>query len=99
MTGSVSSSSATSLPSSACVTTCTLPVAEGTITYPVALTTAASSPPSSEMFDATAGSGLGAITVGGSGAANPLGWWVNVPSYALTGAYTSTVTMAVVSAP
>jgi hypothetical protein len=28
-----------------------------------------------------------------------VGWWINVPASASAGAYTSTVTMAVVSAP
>jgi len=46
-----------------------------------------------------AGTGLGAIVIGGSTATNPLGWWLSVPATALSGTYTSTVTVSVASGP
>jgi hypothetical protein len=98
-TGSVTSISATTGPTATCATgaTCTLPT--NSTTYPVAVTTAASSPAAVTIYDTAAGTGLGQIVVGGSTAANPVGWWLNVPANAYSGAYTSTVTLAVVSAP
>ncbi len=98
-TGSVTSISATTAPTAACAasTTCTLPT--NTTTYPVAVTTASSSPTAVAIYDTAAGTGVGQIVIGGSSAANPVGWWVNVPASASAGAYTSTITMAVVSAP
>ena len=68
-------------------------------TYPVSITTAGSSPPAFKVFDSAGGSGLGTVTIGGHGAANPIGWWVKVPAVARAGTYTSTVTMAITSGP
>lgn len=98
-TGSVTSSTATTAPTPSCsgTTTCVLPT--NSTTYPVALTTAATTPTAVTIYDTAAATGLGNVVVGGSTAANPVGWWVNVPSNAYAGSYTSTVTMAVVSAP
>lgn len=98
-TGSLTSMSATTGPSAACATgsTCTLPT--NSTTYPVQITTAATAPPSVTLYDTAASTGMGKIVLGGSSAANPLGWWLNVPSNVYSGSYTSTVTMAVVSAP
>ena len=31
--------------------------------------------------------------------ANPVGWWVNVPGFVRSGSYTSTINLAVVTAP
>jgi hypothetical protein len=97
LTGSVSSVTATGAPSVTCVTSCTPPV--NTATYPVAITTAASSPTPATVYDTAAGSGLGPVTLGGSSSANPVGWWINVPANARAGSYTSTLTVAVVSGP
>jgi hypothetical protein len=97
LTGSLSSITATTAPSAACVTSCTPPI--DIATYPVAITTAASSPTPATVYDVPAGSGLGPVTLGGHGAANPVGWWINVPANARAGSYTSTVTVAVVSGP
>ena len=63
------------------------------------ITTAASSPTPATVYDVSAGSGLGPVTLGGHSAANPVGWWINVPANARAGSYTSTVTVAVVSGP
>ena len=97
ITGSTSSATAALAPSEACASSCTPPVS--TLTYPVAVTTASSSPTPADVYDVSAGSGLGVITIGGSGAADPVGWWVNLPGNAVAGAYTSTVTMTIVSGP
>jgi hypothetical protein len=95
--GSVSSISATTAPSATCTDTCTLPT--NTTTYPVAITTAASSPTPSTIYDTAASSGLGQLVIGGSTAADPLGWWLVVPASAYAGSYTSTVTVELVSGP
>jgi hypothetical protein len=97
VTGSISSAAATTAPTASCVTSCTPP--DNTVTYPVAITTAASSPTPGIVYDVSAGSGLGPMTIGGYGAAGPVGWWVNVAANALAGTYTSTVTVAVVAGP
>jgi hypothetical protein len=97
LSGSISSITASTAPTASCVTSCTLP--SDVTTYPVAITTASSSPPPADVYDVSAGSGLGAITLGGHTATNPVGWWVNVPANAVTGTYTSTVTVSIVSGP
>jgi hypothetical protein len=97
LTGSVTSATATTAPSAACVSSCVPPVTTGS--FPVAITTAVSAPTPATVYDVTGGSGLGPVTIGGSGAARPVGWWVAIPANALAGSYTSTVTVAVVSGP
>jgi hypothetical protein len=96
ITGSTSSlTSAT--PSVACGGSCILPT--DTTTYPVTITTAASSPTAYTIYDASAGSGIGQITIGGSAAAHPIGWWVTVPASADAGTYTSTIIVTLVTGP
>jgi hypothetical protein len=100
--GSLTSATATGYPTSACSpsTTCTLPTHTTTPTvFPVAITTATSAPTASVIYDANASTGIGSIAVGGSAAAAPVGWWLNVPGNAVPGTYTSTILMAVVSTP
>jgi len=95
--GSTSDITATTGPSATCSTTCTPPA--NTTTYPVAISPAAVTPTASTIYYASANTGLGSIVIGGSTAANPVGWWVNVPGNAIAGAYTSSMTMAVISGP
>lgn len=97
--GSVGVESDTTAPTAACATnsSCTLP--SDTVDVPVDIITAATSPTPSTIYATGTGSGLGSIMIGGSSAANPVGWWLNVPANTLAGSYTSTVTLAVVSAP
>ena len=95
-TGSVTSIAGTTAPAVACATTCTLPTND--TTFPVAITTAGSSPTAVPIYDSAVNTGLGNINIGG-GSTNPVGWWVNVPANTYAGTYTSTVTLAVVSAP
>jgi WxL domain surface cell wall-binding len=96
VTGSVTSlTSAT--PSAACSGPCVLPT--DTVTYPVAVTTAAASPPASTLYSASAGTGSGDVTLGGSSAEHPLGWWISVPATAHTGSYSSALTITVASGP
>jgi alpha-tubulin suppressor-like RCC1 family protein len=95
-TGSTSSIASTA-PSTACVGSCTLPT--NTTTYPVAITTAASSPGTYTIYDTSASTGVGVVTIGGSSATNPIGWWINVPASAYAGSFTSTVTLELVSGP
>jgi hypothetical protein len=96
-TGSVTAVTSTAAPSATCVSSCTLPT--DTTTYPVVINTAASSPSTFTIFDTAAATGEGVLTIGGSTAANPIGWWVQVPGSTSTGSYTSTLTIAVVSGP
>lgn len=96
-TGSATSVSAATAPTATCVGSCTLPT--DAVTYPVAITTAASAPTAFTLYGATAGTGLGAVTIGGSAAAHPAGWWVNIPAQAYAGSYTTTVTLTVASGP
>ena len=92
-TGSVTSS--TTAPDGTCGTgTCTAPT--NTTTYPVGITTAASSPTPVKIFDTSANTGMGTILVGYN---NPTGWWLNVPANAYAGTYTSTITWQLTSAP
>jgi hypothetical protein len=91
--GSIGSATA---PSVTCVTSCTLP--GNSTTYPVAITTAAL-PAQFTVFDAPIHTGLGAVTIGGSAAAHPIGWWVSIPATTRTGSYVSTLTVRLISGP
>ncbi|HXS63990.1 MAG TPA: hypothetical protein VN767_14145 [Streptosporangiaceae bacterium] len=95
--GSTSSATATTAPSATCTTTCTLP--QNSTTYPVAITTATASPTFFTIYDNAATDGLGSILIGGSTNPNPVGWWVQVPGSAISGSYTSTITMTIISGP
>ncbi|MEO3810270.1 WxL domain-containing protein [Sphaerisporangium sp. B11E5] len=95
--GSLSSVTANTAPTATCVTTCTLPT--NSVTYPVAVTTAATTPTPVTIYNAAAGTGVGDILIGGSANPNPVGWWVTVPGTAVPGTYTSTVTLAIISGP
>ena len=99
--GSLTSETASSYPTAACSpeAACMLPAhVTAPMTNPVLVTTAASPTPYT-IYDAEAGSGMGSITIGGPSAANPVGWWVNVPADAMAATYTSTITLEVISAP
>jgi hypothetical protein len=100
--GTTSSITATTDPTATCGTnsTCTPPT--NSTTYPVAITTAATSPTPVLIYDTAALTGLGEVVIGGSTASNPVGWWLNIPAntyYGSAGVYTSTITMEVISAP
>jgi len=95
--GSVTSIAAATAPTATCTATCTLPT--NTTTYPVAVATAPTTPTPVTIYDTSAATGLGQIVIGGSTAANPVGWWVNVPGDASAGSYASTITMAIISGP
>ncbi len=97
--GSVSSATATTAPSASCVTVGQCLVPTNSTTYPVAITTAASSPTPVTIFDTAVNSGMGNVQIGGSAAANPIGWWLSVPALAYAGSYTSTVTISIISTP
>jgi hypothetical protein len=98
--GSTTSATGTTAPTATCTATCSPPT--DSTTYPVAITTAATSPTPFTIYDTAANSGLGQVVIGGSAAANPVGWWLAIPAdvyYGTGGVYTSTITVAVVSAP
>ena len=96
-TGSVTSISATTAPTAACsaLSTCVLPT--DTTTYPVAITTAPTAPTSFTIYDTSAATGLGSITIGIG--ALPVGWWLSLPASTKAGVYTSTVSLEVISGP
>ena len=96
-TSSLNSPLATSAPTATCLTSCVL--ATDTTTYRATIATAGTSLPAVNVYGTAPGSGLGPITIGGHSMAAPIGRWVNVPATARSGAYTSTVTMTVVTAP
>jgi len=96
-------------PTAACSTgaTCVLPTTgSNATTYPVSILTAAAAvggvggPTAYVIYSVAAASGgLGSIDIGGSTAANPVAWWLNVPADAALGAYASTIVVAVNSGP
>jgi hypothetical protein len=90
----------TAAPTAACTSgsTCTVGTNNLSASYPVAITTAALTPTAATIYDAPAGSGLGTLTIGSPGA-DPVGWWISVPSNTLQGTYTSTVTLELLSTP
>ena len=98
--GSVTSEGLPTAPTASCQGTliCTLPD-DSSVSYPVAITSAAQSPAAATVYAASAGTGVGPVSIGGAGTSNPLGWWLNVPGTALAGTYTATVTISVVSGP
>ncbi|MGH3258147.1 MAG: hypothetical protein ACRDOU_22610 [Streptosporangiaceae bacterium] len=95
--GSTTSITGTTAPTATCTATCSLPT--DTTTYPVAITTAATSPTPVLIYDTSASTGLGQIVIGGSAQTNPVGWWLQVPASVYSGSYTSTVTLEVISGP
>jgi len=96
--GSLGLMTDTTAPTAACLTgsTCTLPT--DTTTYPVAITTTTAGLTPVNIYAAAALTGIGTITIGSPGA-NPVGWWLNVPSNTIQGTYTSTVTVELIIAP
>jgi hypothetical protein len=100
--GSLTSITGAVYPTAACSTgsTCTVPTHTTTpTTFPVAITTAPTTPVASVIYDANAATGTGSIAIGGSTSANPVGWWLAVPGNTKAGTYTSTISMAIVTAP
>jgi hypothetical protein len=95
--GSLTAATDATAPTATCTTgsTCTLPT--DNTTYPVPITTGAAVTPTN-IYDASADSGLGSAVIGAPGA-DPVGWWLAVPANAAQGAFTSTVTVAVVAGP
>jgi hypothetical protein len=65
----------------------------------VAITTAPSAPANYTVYDTAAATGEGVMTIGGSAAAHPIGWWVQAPASTRAGTYTSTVTLQIISGP
>jgi hypothetical protein len=105
----------TTVPGASCAvvggvaSTCTLPtnVTVGdVVAYPVDITfgNAASAAPVT-VYSADAGTGVGTIVLGTYAtstdtiAPNPVGWWINVPSNTLQGAYVSTITVTLAAGP
>ena len=98
MTGSTADNTAITAPTAACTSgtgTCILPN-DGGVTYPVALATDGTA---TVVYEAAANTGEGSIDIGGSAAADPVGWWLAVRPDAAPGTYTSTVTISVASGP
>lgn len=100
VTGSVTNAASRAAPTASCAASaiCTLPT-DSSVTYPQTITSAAQSPTPVVVYVAAPNTGVGPVTIGGSAAANPFGWWVSVPGYAESGAYASTITVSVGSGP
>jgi len=105
--GSSSTAGTSATPGASCliVLSCTVPTAGTEPTFPVQIGTS-SSATAVTVYEAALNSGQGLVGVGtgtiGSypvTGQNPFAWWVNVPANAITGVYSSTVTMAVASGP
>ncbi|MHB1784087.1 MAG: WxL domain-containing protein [Acidimicrobiales bacterium] len=81
-------------PSAVCDTgsTCTTAVESTSIVYPYALPAGATAPTATKIFDATAGTGMGNQTFTPN-------FTLAIPSSATAGAYSSTWTFSLVSAP
>jgi fibronectin-binding autotransporter adhesin len=97
--GSVTSATAAAAPTATCASgagTCTLPT--DAVTYPVAVTTGAAVTPIA-IYSAATSTGEGSIDIGGSTAADPVGWWLAVRPDATPGTYTSTITLTLASGP
>lgn len=89
--GSTSDNTLTTAPAVACAsgaTGCTVATPDGTISYPVAVPTTATS-----IFNAGANTGMGKNTI------SSIGWWLAIPANTKAGTYTSTVTLAVSTGP
>lgn len=87
---STTASSMTGVTSSCSTGTCTNPV--NAITYPLAVPAATTAPAAVKLFNTTANNGMGRFTITPTIA-------VSVPQNAFAGAYSSTVTVSVVSGP
>jgi hypothetical protein len=74
---------------------CSLPT--NTLTYPVTIT--GNGTTGVPIYNADVGTGEGAMDIGGSTAANPVGWWITVPAGTGPGIYTTTITMDISSGP
>jgi len=74
---------------------CSLPT--NTLTYPVTITGHGTT--AVPIYNAGLGTGEGAMNIGGSGADNPVGWWITVPPGTAPGIYTTTITMDISSGP
>jgi len=84
---------ATTAPTQACTTSgdCTVPT--NAVTYPEAITTAATAPTATTIYSAATATGLGSVAISG------VGWWLVLPGSTAAGTYTSTVDMNIVTAP
>lgn len=89
-------------PTATCLTgsTCTVPNDAALVAaYPVNIVTTGAGVTPYSIYQAAVGSGEGTITIGGSGHANPVGWWLIIPSNITQDVYTSTITLTVAAAP
>jgi hypothetical protein len=94
--GSTSTDVTGATPDNACAGTTTCTPATSDVTFPVDLTTD-SGTTTSTIYNAATSSGMGNIVIGGAG--NPAAWWLNVPAGAVSGTYTSQITLTIASGP
>lgn len=95
--GSVNQAYSTSAPTSTCISSCVSPTNQ--VVYPAGITTSSSSPTSVVIYSAATSTGSGSFTIGGSSAAQPVGWWLDVPPNVYAGSYTSVITFSIGSGP
>lgn len=94
--GSLLSATAPDQPSQACVAGASCIPPQNQLTYPVDVTTGGNP---TKIFDSTADAGIGSVTIGGSGNANPVGWWLSIGKDVRAGSYSSLMTVAVNAGP
>jgi hypothetical protein len=94
--GDAASATATTAPDAVCtvVTECTVPTGNLVPSYPVPIATDGAT--TATLYTAAAATGIGSVILG---SADPIGWWLSLPYNTLAGAYTSTVSLNVVSGP
>jgi hypothetical protein len=66
--------------------------------YPLFVPTG-TTPTPTKIYNATAGTGLGIIQIGGSAATHPAVWQVNLPPVVTADTYTSTITVTIAAGP
>jgi hypothetical protein len=91
--GSVGAASDTTAPAAACdpSSTCSMPV-DNDVSYPLPVPAEDTAPTAADLYDASAGSGLGAIDL-------TTDWWLNVPADVYAGNYDNTITLSIASGP
>jgi hypothetical protein len=97
--GGATAGPAISVPTAACSVALTCTNATTSVSgYPLFIPTGTSATPT-KIYNATAGTGLGVIQIGGSAATHPAVWQVNLPPVVTADTYTSTVTVTIAAGP
>jgi hypothetical protein len=97
--GGASAATSNAVPTAACYITLTCTNATTNVSgYPLFVPTG-TTPTPTKIYNAAAGTGLGIIQIGGSAAAHPAVWQVNLPPVVTADTYTSTITVTIAAGP